>query len=110
MKIKTMNLSFYIAFIMSITLFFICAYLTSDQRVEEQFVQIEVLENETIWELAERYAERHSLTPSEFVSWVEKNNQINSNFIHAGSSIYIPIEIENQKDSIILVADGSQSR
>ncbi|MBM7659265.1 hypothetical protein JOC85_000032 [Bacillus mesophilus] len=110
MSIKPMNLSFYIVFLMSIVLFCFIAYLSSDTRIEEEFVQVQVLENETIWDLAVDYSEKHKLTPSEFVTWVEKHNQLDTDFISAGSIITIPVQIDHTQESIILVADGGTNR
>jgi hypothetical protein len=110
MSIKPMNLSFYIVFFMSIVLFCFIAYLSSDSRIEGEFVEVKLLENETVWDLAEEYSEKHSLTPSEFVTWVKEHNQLHPDYVGAGSTITIPVQKEKLQDSIILVADGGSNR
>jgi hypothetical protein len=106
MKIKPMNLSFYIAFILSISILFFVAYLTSDARTNDLYVQVEVSANETIWELAEKHADKHPLTYAEFISWVEKNNGIDASNIKEGLTITIPIKKQEINDSIIFIANG----
>ncbi|WP_246939687.1 cell division suppressor protein YneA [Bacillus pinisoli] len=106
MSIKPMNLSFYIVFIMSISVFFILAYFLSDNRIEENYAQVVITENQSIWELAIQFSSEHSLTPSEFVHWVEKNNSIDPDFVKAGTAITIPVKKELEDDSMFLLADG----
>ncbi|MFZ3587824.1 cell division suppressor protein YneA [Bacillus sp. DJP31] len=105
MKIKLMNLSFYIAFILSILVVFFFAYLSGDAK-NDQYVQIEVSTNDTIWDLAEKYASQHSLTYAQFIHWVEYENRINADEVKAGLKIKIPVKKHNIEDSMILVADG----
>jgi hypothetical protein len=108
--IKPMNLSFYIAFFMSIILFFVIAYLSSDARIQDEYVEVKLSTNETVWDLAEEYSEQHSLTPSDFVVWVEENNHIDPNHVRAGVSITIPVIKEKQQDSLMLVAHGGSTK
>jgi ABC-type metal ion transport system substrate-binding protein len=106
MKIKPMNLSFYIAFILSIMTLFFVAYLTSDERTKDLYVQVELSADDTVWELAEKHADKHSLTYTEFISWVEENNGIEASEINEGLTITLPIKKQEIDDSIMYIADG----
>lgn len=108
MKIKTMNLAFYIAFILSIGAIYIISYLTNNDQLEDKYIKMEIAANETVWELAEKYAEDHNLTTWEFISWVEEKNKIDADNVTIGTSLFLPIEKKNMNDSIIIVADGER--
>jgi hypothetical protein len=106
MKVKTMNLSFYIAFILSIGVVFLLAYINSDEKKEGQYVQVEITKNETIWGIAESRSDLHELSTLEFVEWVEKKNGIDADDIYTGLTITLPIEQKDFNDAVLLVAGG----
>ncbi|MBM6618348.1 cell division suppressor protein YneA [Bacillus suaedaesalsae] len=108
MKIKTMNLAFYIAFILSIGAFYLISYMTNDDRLEDQYIQMEIAANETVWELAEKYAKDHNLSTWEFVKWVEDKNKVDADHIAIGTVLILPIEKKDKGNSIIIVADGER--
>ncbi|KAA0547846.1 LysM peptidoglycan-binding domain-containing protein [Bacillus sp. BGMRC 2118] len=112
MKIKTMNLAFYIAFILTIGTFCFIAYVTNNEQLEEEYIQMEITANETVWEIAEKYSNNHNLSTWEFVKWVEDKNKIDADHIAIGTALILPIEKneKNEKDnSYMVVAEGQRS-
>lgn len=80
--------------ILSIVASFILSF-RSGESVEEKYMNITINEGQTVWDLCSEYANKHSLTEAEFVSWVEEMNDINGNKVRAGEKIYIPVELED---------------
>lgn len=108
MKIKVMNLSFYIAFTISILLLFLVSYMKSNVNIEDQYLLVELSADDTIWELAEEHADYHSLSYSEFISWIEEHNEVNVEEVRAGFKIMIPVKKLKLEDNetLIAIADG----
>jgi hypothetical protein len=107
MKVNLMNLSFYIVFIMSILTVFIFACLNSENRINNDYVQIQLSNGDTLWEVSEKFASQHGLDTYEFIKWVEDKNNINGNRLLTGQILYIPVKKEHIQDSLLLLADGS---
>lgn len=101
-----MNLSFYIVFFALISLLVFFAYITNNVKLEEKYVQVELSVDDTIWKLAEEYADKHTLTNTQFISWVEQHNHVNANHVRAGLSIFIPIKKTEVESSLMAVADN----
>lgn len=69
--------------------------LTNGDTVEEKYISVTINEGETLWDLCKDYADKHSLSEAEFVSWVEETNDINGNVLLVGDEIYIPVEVND---------------
>ncbi|MFD1735910.1 LysM peptidoglycan-binding domain-containing protein [Bacillus salitolerans] len=108
MKIKMMNLSFYILFLFTIfSIFFVSSYINKDSRLEEEYLFIQLSSGDTLWDVAEQFADQHGLATTQFIKWVEEKNNIDGNLIVAGERIVIPVKKEHISDTVLLVADGS---
>lgn len=81
-----------ILIVISFALTFIIAEYSSVPK--EEYVSITVIEGDSLWKLAEQYAEEHQLSPQQFIHWVKKNNKINDT-IFAGDSLIVPIKKEH---------------
>ena len=63
---------------------------------QDQFVKVTISEGDTLWGISNQYAEQHSFSNEEFVSWVKKHNENISDHIFPGEEIIIPV---NRTDS-----------
>ncbi|WP_077211616.1 cell division suppressor protein YneA [Bacillus dakarensis] len=80
-----------ILILLSFSITLILSEKSSDET--DEYIAIKVMEGETIWEISERYAEEHGLSPNQFINWVKKTNEIDE-YILAGESIIIPVSKE----------------
>ena len=83
--------------IILILLSFSAAFILSGKstnQIDEEYISVKVLEGDSLWEISEKYAEEHNLTPQQFINWVKKTNGIDE-YIYAGDSIVIPVSKEN---------------
>ncbi|MDQ1003576.1 LysM repeat protein [Neobacillus niacini] len=62
--------------------------------VEEKFLTITVSEGDSLWKISNQYADQHSYSNDEFVSWVKQHNEINGDRIYPGEEITIPVNYE----------------
>ena len=62
--------------------------------VEEKFLTITVSEGDSLWEISNQYSNQHSYSNDEFVSWVQKHNEIDGDRIYPGEEIIIPVNYE----------------
>ncbi|MFJ7729262.1 cell division suppressor protein YneA [Neobacillus sp. NPDC097160] len=58
---------------------------------QDQYVKVTISEGDTLWQLSNQYAGKHSLSNDEFVSWVKKHNENISDQIFPGEEIVIPV-------------------
>jgi len=81
--------------IILILLSFSIALILSEKSTinSDEYIAIKVKEGESIWQISERYAEEHDLTPKQFINWVKKTNGIDEHIL-AGDSIVIPVSKE----------------
>lgn len=57
----------------------------------DQYMTITVQDGESLWEISQKYEEKHSLSKKQFIEWVEKNNGISRDYIIAGKELIVPI-------------------
>jgi hypothetical protein len=69
--------------------------VANGDSVEDKYMSVTINEGETLWDLCKDYADKHSLSESEFVSWVVETNDINGNVLLVGDEIYIPVELND---------------
>ncbi len=69
----------------------------SSRDHSESYEKIVVGEGQTLWNIADRYAESGTgkMSRQEFIQWVEKHNVIDGNVIQAGEKIVIPVKKQN---------------
>lgn len=61
---------------------------------DNKYLSVTISEGDSLWKIASEYAEQHSLSNKEFVSWVEKHNNIDGDIIKPGEVIMIPVNHE----------------
>ncbi|MBO8176984.1 MAG: LysM peptidoglycan-binding domain-containing protein [Bacillus sp. (in: Bacteria)] len=86
-KYSYVMILFIVSMIFGITMLF----MTEDK--DESFMIIVVNEGDTLWSLAEQYAEQHHMTKTQFIQWVQQKNELKtSSVIHAGNTLVIPVK------------------
>ncbi|RFU61229.1 cell division suppressor protein YneA [Peribacillus glennii] len=65
--------------------------LKSEQENLDNYQSVKVASGETLWQLAERY-ETVNLSRTDFISWIEEQNDISAESLQPGDRIFIPIE------------------
>ena len=62
---------------------------------EDAYITVTIEEGQSLWEIAQSFANEHHLSESEFISWVEKENGIVGKTIFPGDELVIPVEAEH---------------
>lgn len=57
-----------------------------------EYVQINIQKGDTLLGLANEYSDYHSLNGNKFVTWVNKENNLNDDFIKVGDTLVIPVK------------------
>jgi cell division protein YceG involved in septum cleavage len=89
----------YVIVLISITYISIFALIHKLDQTDE-FMKITVQQGESLWEIAEKYSDRHSMSSPEFIDWVEQKNNINGKSIYPGDQLVIPVK-ENQEITVL---------
>lgn len=79
--------------ILSCSLSFILSF-QHESTSQEEYLMVTITEGDSLWEIADQYANQHSLSNEEFVAWIKKHNEIDENKIFPGEEIIIPVSIE----------------
>lgn len=66
-------------------------YFTSNSN-EEEYIKVTVLEGDTIWEIADQYANDSLLSKKQFINWVLTQNEINEANIYPGDQLILPVK------------------
>lgn len=93
----------YVIILVAISYISIFALIHKLDKTDE-FINVTVKEGESLWEIAEEYSDRHSMSSSEFIQWVEKNNEIAGDEIYPGDNLVIPVEETNTNVEITVLA------
>lgn len=83
--------------IVLLTLSYLFAFILinqPEQHVSEQYIHVVVKEGDTLWGVAEKYASQYNMSREEFIDWIESTNGIMRSKLVAGTSIAIPIDIQ----------------
>lgn len=73
---------------------FLYIQLSTDTVSFENYKTVTISSGDTLWEIAADYQVVSNHTIGEFISWVEKHNEMNGNDIKPGDVIVIPVEYE----------------
>lgn len=72
----------------------------------DEFINVTVQQGESLWEIADKFSDRHTMSNAEFVSWVKAENGIEEDAIHPGDSLVIPVEgTEFEPDVTVLAGE-----
>ena len=80
-------------FILSCSLSFILSFQHQSNN-QEEYKKVTITEGDSLWEISDQYANQHSLSNKEFVTWIKKHNEIDENKIFPGEEIIIPVSLE----------------
>lgn len=69
--------------------------LTGKLYKSEEYLRVTVEEGESLWKIAEKYSDGHSMSMAEFVSWVEKENGKAGKTIFPGEQLVVPVLEKN---------------
>lgn len=70
----------------------------------DEFINVTVQQGDSLWEIAEEFSNSHSMTNSEFISWVKEQNGIEGDAIHPGESLVIPVEMAEYEPDVTVLA------
>ncbi|MBC2155772.1 cell division suppressor protein YneA [Listeria innocua] len=108
MTLKLIWDKFYVSIIFVITclvlgIILMCTVIGSGSDYSE----VDVNEGDSIWAIADQYAAKSDMAKADFVSWVEKENNLTDGHVKAGDSVVIPVhETKLQRsDSTIQLAN-----
>ncbi|WP_257391452.1 cell division suppressor protein YneA [Cytobacillus gottheilii] len=65
-----------------------------DDQDSNQYLVVTVNENDSLWGIAERFADEHKYSTAEFVQWMENQNGIINGEIHPGDIVSIPVKAD----------------
>lgn len=97
------NYSYIILFFSLIFIFATILVDQADRRSDDNYICITIKEGDSLWKLAEEYSDKHHLTTSEFIAWIEKTNGINGSYLVAGTTLTIPV-LKNEQEQTTLVS------
>lgn len=70
----------------------------------DNFINVTVQDGESLWKIAEKYSDRHEMSPKEFVLWVKKENGITDEAIYPGEKLMIPVQNEITPTDVTVLA------
>lgn len=77
-------------FFMVVLTFFVVAHEIQNTD-NQKYMTIEVRQGDTLWEIAEKYENRHHYSRKAFIRWVEKVNGLHAPELRAGTELVIPV-------------------
>ncbi|WLR52541.1 LysM peptidoglycan-binding domain-containing protein [Bacillus tianshenii] len=60
----------------------------------EEYLQVTIKEGDTLWELSEQYKMHHNYSNQDFISWVERKNNVESIYLKPGQKIILPVKLD----------------
>jgi cell division protein YceG involved in septum cleavage len=80
---------------------FILSYQLQSPQ-EGHYLKIKINKGDSLWAIAKEYEQKHHLTETEFVNWVENYNGITGDRIYSGEELYIPIKKTSRENMEII--------
>ena len=80
---------------------------TNNDKPIDDYQQITVKKGDTVWDMAEQFVESE-MTKTEFVSWVQENNDLHINQLEEGQTIIIPVEKKTMNTELLHLADSEK--
>lgn len=59
---------------------------------EEEYIKVTVSSGDTIWNLANQYADDSHLSDKQFVNWVITHNELGKKDLYPGEEIILPVK------------------
>ncbi len=101
MKERKISAIYYVLFtFLLISMTFAISDSTIQTHNQESYLEITINYGDTLWEINNAYKEKHNLSFSDFVTWVEKNNGVDSNQLKPGDTLFIPIKSIEDLDTL----------
>ncbi len=60
-------------------------------NAQDDYLKVTITEGDSLWEISDQFADQHSLSNKEFVTWIKKHNKIEEDQIFPGEEIIIPV-------------------
>ncbi|CRK80359.1 cell division suppressor protein YneA [Neobacillus massiliamazoniensis] len=67
------------------------ATILSMQSNDSHFIKVTVSEGDSLWKISQQFSGQHSMSNTQFVSWVKNHNNIDEDHIYPGEKIVIPV-------------------
>jgi len=94
------GLTFYFLFFILLIGLTITVTITMKSENTNDYMVVTIEEGDTIWKLREDLSDYHNLSFTDFVKWIEINNQVNVEYIKPGHELIIPIKDTNRLNEI----------
>lgn len=82
-------------------LFAFILVIKHDEVDLDDYISISIKHGDTLWDIANKYAEHSNMYHEQFIAWVENKNGIMRNDIEAGTSLLIPVKTEKYKQKTV---------
>lgn len=94
----------YAIILLAVSLIF-TVVLKAQLNDEDTYITVKVEDGQSLWEIAETFAEEHNLSENEFISWVEKENGIVGERIFPGDELMIPVKADHFEPTLMAGAE-----
>jgi LysM repeat protein len=92
MLLKLVKKYNYVALIIVSTVIMSLITLSVLTKDTSEYISIQVKQGDTLWELADKYEEKTSLSKDKFIKWTKEENKLNSDNITIGQVIVLPVK------------------
>lgn len=79
------------AIILVILSFSLATIISKQSNDTSEFLKVTVSDGDSLWKISQQFSGQHSLSNSQFVSWVKIHNNIDGDQIYPGEKIVIPV-------------------
>ncbi len=107
MKKLWTSYNYSILFFIGLFLLITTMIVTNIEAPKDDYQQITVKKGDTVWDMAERF-DGSEMTQTEFVSWVQENNDLHINHLKEGQTIVIPVKKMNESTEMLHLADSDK--
>jgi len=66
----------------------------------KSYEHVIVSEGQSLWSIADTYTMENGMTQTEFIKWVQKENNLKTVDIKQGQTLIIPIKIKNKVENM----------
>ena len=76
-----------------VSLIGIALFMAMKPDFETSYIEHTVASGETVWEIAERYADKQEKPFNEFVYQIQADNKLSGRYIQPGDTLVIPLAV-----------------